>query len=479
MCMSTATGAPTARAGCSTSRRAIAADAAGHLLRTQPRAAPIPCGTTTGFGAGETRIFATKDAVIYAPAVFTPGPFGLGYGEQLPGPRFQLPASPGGLAVTHNGGATWKAVLPMGMTWQPSDEQEYVDRSTGRFFFYNFGGNPFPQTAAATVAPDTVLFPGMEAHLMWTADDGATWHHSTACCPALSENPRFVAARAPRGAPQPHGYPNVVYFCGNSNIVLTLPGLLRLCSRSLDGGTTWSVASILSSYPVPQHAACGSHGEEFGADDGNYPQALPDGRLVVMVLCGGHTYLARSADEGATWPIVREIPAFDELRTDTAGNLYGFKASSGHVVMRVSRTGVTWSTPIVMTAPGVTQLDAWDPAVRAPGTAIVSYYGKRAGQATTDGYITATRTALSPSPIVWSATVNDPRAPMLNDGARRPPPGDIAYLDFNGADIGPDGSAWGSFIQDCAPADVAPPCGDGNTAARYGARGFAGRLLWP
>ena len=482
LCISAAAGISSARpagAGCSTSRRAIATDAAGHVLQPQPPGAPIPCGTTTGFGAGETRIFATKDAVIYAPAVFTPGPLGLGYGEQLPGPRFQLLTSPGGLAVTRDGGATWKAVRPMGMTWQPSDEQEYADRTTGRFFFYNFGGNPFPQTPSATTAPDTLLPPGAEAHLMWTGDDGMTWHHATACCPLFSENPRFVAARAPRGAPQPHGYPNVLYFCGNQSIVLTLPGILRVCSRSLDGGTTWNAASILLSFPVPQHPECGSNGEQFGPGDGSYPQALPDGTLVVLVRCGGHTYLAKSTDEGTTWPVVREAPAFDELRTDTAGNLYGFKAASGRVTMRVSSTGATWSAPIVMTAPGVTQHDAWDPAVRAPGAAIVTYYGQRAGQTTTDGYITATRTALSRDPIVWNATVNDPRAPMLNDGAHRPPPGDIGFLDFNGADIGPDGSAWGSFIQDCAPGDVAPPCGDGHMAARYGARGFAGRLLWP
>jgi hypothetical protein len=471
--------AATSRAACAPARPAVAADAAGRVLDPQPRGAPIPCGTTTGFGAGETRIFATRDALIYAPAVFTPGPLGLGYGEQLPGPRFQLMTSPGGLAVTRNGGETWRAVLPMGMTWQPSDEQEYVDRTTGRFFFYNFGGNPFPQPASAATAPDTLLPPGAEAHLMWTGDDGATWHHATACCPAFSENPRFVAARAPRGAAQPHGYPSVVYFCGNSSIVLTLPGLVRVCSRSLDGGSTWSTASILFSYPVPQHSRCGSQGEEFGAGDGNYPQALPDGSLVVMVACGGHTFLARSSDEATTWPIVREIPAFDELRTDTAGNLYGFRATGGRVVLRVSSNGVAWSAPIVMTAPGVTQVDAWDPAVRAPGAASVAYYGKHPGQTSTDGYISATRTALARTPIVWSATVNDPRTPMLNDGSRRPPPGDVGFLDFNGADIGPDGSSWGSFIQDCAPADVAPPCGDGHTAARYGARGFAGRLLWP
>src|SRR5207248_2207900 len=126
-----------------------------------------------------------------------------------------------------------------------------------------------------------------------------------------------------------------------------------------------------------QHSECGSTGEDFGAGDGNYPQALPDGSLVVMVSCGT-TYLARSTDEGSTWPIVRaagtllQIPAFDELRTDTAGNLYGFKGGSGRVTLRVSRNGgASWSGPIVMTAPGVAVSDAWNPAVRAPGTAAV------------------------------------------------------------------------------------------------------------
>ena len=132
-----------------------------------------------------------------------------------------------------------------------------------------------------------------------------------------------------------------------------------------------------------------------------------------------------------------------------------------------------------MTAPGVTEVDAWNPAVRAPGTAAVSYYGKRPGQANTDGYLSATRNALARAPVVWSAMVNDPRTPMLNDGSSRPPPGDVGFLDFNGSDIGPDGTAWGSFIQDCAATDVAPPCGDGHTHAQYGVRGFAGRLVWP
>ncbi|MGZ4145109.1 MAG: sialidase family protein [Actinomycetota bacterium] len=473
--------------GCSATRKATAADARGHILQPQPPGAPIPCGTRTGFGGGETRIFATSHAVIYAPAVFTPGPAGTGYAPQAPGPRFQFLSSPSALAMTKDNGGTWKAVLPLGMTWQPSDEQEYVDRATGRFFFYNFGGNPFPQTAQIPSNPDAALFPGMEAQLAWSADDGATWHHATTCCPALSENPRFVAARAPKGGPQSQGYPNVVYFCGNVTVMLLnqVPNV-RVCSRSLDGGSTWSVASVLISHPVPQHPECGSTGEDFGPTDGSYPQAMPDGSLVVLVSCGA-TYLARSTDEGSTWPIVRTaagaplpIPAFSELRTDPKGNLYRAMESGGHIELRVSRNaGLTWGSPMIASAPGITVGEAWNLTVRAPGEVAVSYYGERADGQTADGYLTATRNALDADPIFWSATVNDPQIPMLNDGSSRPPTGGIGFLDFNGVDIAPDGTPWASFIQDCGANDVDPPCGDGTSHAMWGARGFAGRLLWP
>src|SRR6266542_4449618 len=87
---------------------------------------------------------------------------------------------------------------------------------------------------------------------------------------------------------------------------------------------------------------CGGTEEQFNAGDGNYPQAAPDGSLYVMVQCGGRTFLARSRDEGATWPTVRvhgkplAIPATEELRTDPAGNLYGVRSAGGRLLLRIS-----------------------------------------------------------------------------------------------------------------------------------------------
>ena len=73
--------------------------------------------------------------------------------------------------------------------------------------------------------------------------------------------------------------------------------------------------------------------------------------------------------------------------------------------------------------------------------------------------------------------VNQPPAPMLfsNSGTTA----GVSYLDYNGADIGPDGSAWGSFIQDCAPDSTEPGCVGDDGKRFFLSRGLVGRLAWP
>src|SRR5207248_1258358 len=161
---------------------------------------------------------------------------------------------------------------------------------------------------------------------------------------------------------------------------------------SLDGGVRWQYRSELFTAGVPQHKECGSNAEQFNALDGNYPQPEPDGSLVVMVACGGKTYLARSTDEAGSWPIIRNgdgqprvIPNAAELRTDPYGNLYELQQDGKSLLLRTSRDdGVTWSNSLDMTAPGVVNIDQWYVAVRGAGQIAVSYYGQRAGQPEVD-----------------------------------------------------------------------------------------------
>jgi hypothetical protein len=346
--------------------------------------------------------------------------------------------------------------------------------------------SPFPASGSPIALADQL--PGFRGHLVVTPDEGRSWLHTAIdCCRLFSENPRFAAARPTVGGERPVGYPDVVYFCANNTVGFTGPIIWqRICLRTLDGGRTWHERSVLLDTRTPRHPECAGSGEQVTAIDGNYPQAASDGSLYVTVVCGGRTYLARSTDEGATWPILRagggrplEIPAGDELRIDEGDGFLRFRVVDGRLRLRVSGDrGRTWGAERDITAPGVAAVGTWFPAVRGAGHAAVAYYGQRQGRDSSDGWITETRDAFAADPVFWSATVNSPSRPLLlsADGTRYPGPG---FLDYNGADIGPDGTPWGSFVQDCEAGARDAACADGGAEKAYAARGFAGHLQWP
>ncbi|MFN2544053.1 MAG: sialidase family protein [Actinomycetota bacterium] len=452
----------------------IAHQASGRVLADAAHR-PVACGMWTGFGGSEARVAVTNDGtVVYEPAVLTPGLAGTGYAPGAPGPRPQTQTSEGGLAVSGNDGATWRFVKPGGVTWTPQDDQLYVDRTTGRIFWYAMQPNPFPQDGGVDLIDQIPLG---DAGLLVSPDDGKTWFHQALPGYIASENPRFTTARPTLGQAKPSGYPNVAYWCGNNALFVYVA---RECWRSLDGGRSWNVASVLFTGGPSQRPECEGKEEEFNAGDGNYPQAAPDGSLYVMVQCGGHVFLARSTDEAATWPILDmdgkplEIPATDELRMDPRGNLYSMRLDGNRLLLRVSRDrGRTWSLPLDATAPGVANINQWFVAVRDPGQVAFAYFGQRDGQSTYDAYMTMTRDALDRDPVFFSAIVNDPRKPLLAA------PGTPAKDDYIGVDLGPDGSAWGAFYADCPDAATDPVCGPGGDFNFEADRAFAGRLVWP
>ncbi|HEY2428630.1 MAG TPA: sialidase family protein [Acidimicrobiales bacterium] len=476
-----ATATPTSPGpGCAASRPAVAYHPGGAPLREPSGASPVPCETYTGFGGAETRVAVTADGtVVYEPATMTPGLAGTGFVPGAPGPRLSTSLSPGGLAVSANRGATWKFVKPAGLTWVPQDDQLYVDRATGRIFYYALSPDPVPQQGTV---PTSDQLPAGHAHLMASADDGRTWTYAGLTPFVESENPRFAAAPPPPGGARPSGYPNVVYWCGNDMLFYwaapAIPGY-RACFRSLDGGRSWEQRSVLFSQPVPQHSECGSNPEVFNAGDGNYPEPGPAGSLYVVVACGSQTFLARSTDEGATWPILRDhkgqpltIPPTDELRVDGQGDLYSVRNVGARLLLRVSRDGgQTWSAPQDLVAPGVTAISEWYVAERGRELAL-SYLGSTGTSSALNGYLTVTGDALQPSPLLWSATVNPPGHPLV---VGMPPQ---ARDDFIGVDIAPDGTPWGSFFTSCAPGATNAGCA-GQTGNPQASGAVAGRLAFP
>jgi hypothetical protein len=506
---------PLTPAGCDAGRPAVAHHAGGDVLERQPADPPVPCVTSTGHAAAESHIVVTnRGQVIITPAVLPSGTLATGSGPDVGGGT-DANAAPAGLAVTRDLGASWQVVRPLGLTWNPTDHADYVDPVTGRFFFEDYGPIPLaPSLGAQQDGP---------AHLLVSDDDGATWRHSVLSAVTLTENPHFTSAVAPAREPAPSGYPDVVYFCANTNVGFTSPVIAgRLCFKSLDGGTSWQQTSVLFTGLIPRHPECGPNGESYSAVDGYYPEPARDGSLYVLVACGGATYLARSSDEAATFPIVHtssgplrlpgDVPVDSiteaigsgpQLRIDSSDTFYlVYPSLTGSTVtkllLRVSGDhGRTWSGPLDVTAPKVSGVLRWAVAQRGDGHLVLAYLGHRDGQTTWDGYLTESRDASSGNPVLWSAQVNRPGDPMLfGDNIQgagyvvgpagltlpypfplgiQPAAGLVAAgNDFMGAAIGSDGTGWGSFLQDCGPSPGAGRC----PAQQDQTRAYAGRLAF-
>jgi len=475
-------------AGCDGSRTPVSFTGDGQSLAVP--ASVVPCLSTTGFGGAETRVVVTTDGtVVYEPAIITPGLAGTGYLAGVPGPHLSTQVSPGGLAVSHDQAGTWNFVEPAGQTWVPQDDQLYADRTTGWLYYYALSPDPVPQ--AGTPLQDQL--PAGYAQLMASPDDGRSWYHSALPGYLESENPRFTAARAPDRQQGPTSYaasPDVVYWCGNNALftwaaneaVAGVAGVqpapsYRACYRSLNGGVSWSFASILFSTPLPQHSACGTAGENFNAGDANYPQGAPDGSLYVLVSCGNSTYLARSTDEAASFPILtntngslRRAPANGELRVDPIGNLY-LVAQAGDALDLWTSTdqGRTWQGPSDMTVPGSKNISEWAMAEAGRGEVEVSYLADTSAGTGLDGFASVTRDALATAPAFIGTTLDDPSVPVYAGTPAE------ARDDFVGADIGPDGTPWASFFGSCSATDTDPGCAgqSGNPEAN---KSFIGHL---
>ena len=475
-----------------------------------PTGSFLVCGSSTGFGGAESHVVVTRSGtVVLTPAVLPSGLVGTGTAPVPLASDTQSNASPGAQAVSRDGGRTWGLVRPLGLTWNPTDHGDYADPTTGRLFFADYG--PIPQ------APSLGAEQEGPAHLMWSPDDGRTWHHSAIDTVLLPENPRFTSAPAPRGQATPAGYPDVVYFCANTNVGFVSPVIgSRRCFASLDGGSSWTERGTILRGSAPVHPECGTAGEAYSAIDGSYPQPAPDGSLYLMVACGGATYLARSTDEAATFPVLHRpdgapvtlpLPAVapglamgaSDLRVGPDRVLYlvDQEVMEGRttLLLRLSSDGGrTWIRPLDAVAPGVSGVLHWAMAQQG-NTVGLAYLGHRAGESTWDGWLTSTSGVLSAlarhaRPVFRSGRVNPTGRPLLyadqvqgagtfqlpaGPAVAFPPPFDIQVFgnDFIGAALGPDGTLWGSYTQDCGPAPDSPGC-----VAQHGqTRGWAGRLM--
>ena len=179
------------------------------------------------------------------------------------------------------------------------------------------------------------------------------------------------------------------------------------------------------------------------------------------------------------------------------GSLVVTSMESSRLKVRVSvDQGLTWTAPVDVTAPGLAGAATW--AVSSRGTSLaLAYLGSRTGDPAFYGYVALVKdprtlatgrgalvqsglvkkapvlfgsNALGPA-VMGAGTIGGP----LGTHLPFPPPFTDQFFgnDFIGSAIGPDGTPWGSFTQDCGPSPDAPGC----TANGGQTRGLIGRLV--
>jgi hypothetical protein len=452
-----------------------------------------PCLVETGFRAFEPTLGIGPDGALFVDA-FTADPVR------------DAPAFPEVVRTTDHG-TTWERVSPQlaGTNSHPTSEDPYlyVDKDTGRVFSID-------------------LLPTiMCAEISFSDDAGTTWTTTVGGCRHADHETVFAG---PPVTSHPSGYPNVVYYCSESDGA-SLYGLASACSKSLDGGLTWLPTGAPAFFDDPSAGPgdygipgnCGPpHGHGFVGRDGTV--YLPRGWC-------GQPWLAISKDEGATWRRVRVAHNGMALTdagiweheagivADAEGNLfYTWVGRDRLPYLAVSRDGgTTWSDPMMVAPPGVKEtalpgIDVGpdgrvaivyigstdsqgapfiecpgltdDPAGCATGLVNLSFavrddVNTRYRDVTWNGYITVSLDPMANAPTFISTSVNDPDNPLAR-GLCGPNPYRCEEGDFVDVVVGPDGTPWAAFVDGCVTACVHPS----SDADKHGNanQGVVGRL---
>ena len=427
--------------------KAVAHYADGKVIRSGPAAEAAP------------------EAVVYAPGTDALEPT---MGVDGDGDVFFVGTAGAGAAIMRSTdeGETWEDKSPnlAGVRTHPVtlDPYVYVDERTGRVF-----------TVDLTVAC---------SFMSYSDDKGETWVTNPLACGRPVNDHQTLFAGPPVSSPTV-GYDNVVYYCWNDVATSS-------CSKSLNGGLTWAPTGEPAYHPAeteegsPGVRDCGGlHGHGVVGDDGTI--YLPKEHCE-------EPWLAMSRDEGQTWEHVRVAsrgPAGTAIfgpdpsvAVDSKGNVYYVWLDKNRLPrLAVSDNGgYSWSKPMAIGMPGLTEVALATVDAGGPGKVAVAYYGtddvkgkidKREYEgAQWNFYMTISDNVFDRKPVFYSGSINDPNDAVAQNacGPRR------CYdaLDFIDVNIGPDGTPWTSFVDNC----IAPCLAPGATAFSQ-TSGLVGRFI--
>jgi hypothetical protein len=173
-----------------------------------------------------------------------------------------------------------------------------------------------------------------------------------------------------------------------------------------------------------------------------------------------------SHDEGTTWERVRVsdkraiFGPDPSVAVDAKGNIYYLFLHRDRLpYLTYSRDGgKTWSDPLMVGMPGLTETALATIDVGAPGKVALAYFGtddvkgkvakrKYTADVKWNGYMTMTADLFDKNPVFFSGNINTNKDPMAR-GACGPRRCFEAY-DFIDVVVGFDGTPWASFSDSC------------------------------
>lgn len=334
------------------------------------------------------------------------------------------------------------------LTSDPRTGRVYMSRVTGptRTTPIIVDNSPLPGAVSTAAAAAY----GLEIYS--SGDEGRTWTTADYQTSPIADWTKIFTAPQPRASTVRSRSGSIVYACGNSPFEGIGPG--RLCLKSLDDGATFTPAGyVFPSLQVPD--VCMALASNNGT-------AAPDGSIYQPVSCANGSYVAASTDEGSTYTyhLVPGVPGSGlamfgyswQVAADSSGVLYGTWADGTGLHLTVSRNHAqTWSTPVLMTAPG--QTDVTLPQLAAAGRGqmgVVYYASAKAGTAQTP-WITQSADADTAHPTFLSGPIDDPQQPRFVSGGLSGPSPRADYL---GASFDPHGQLWGYVVRQTSAPDA-------------------------
>ena len=331
------------------------------------------------------------------------------------------------------------------------------------------------------------------SYMSFSDDGGDTWTTNPLACGRPVNDHQTLFSGPPVSSPTV-GYPKILYYCYND------VGSSQ-CTKSLDGGVTF----VPTGEPAFLGYKQGSSETGFFGVDGfcgglqGHGAVGADGTVYLPREYCGQPYLSISKDEGQTWDQVlvskkiRSISQPDEgaahpsVAVDDKGNIYYLWINSKDRLpyLAVSKNGgKTWSDPVIASPRGMKETNLPQLTVGDAGKVALVYYGstnspfpkcKREcesvdyAETTWNGYLAISTNALDANPTFMTGAINHPSDPLTRKVCG---PGRCSMaMDFIDVEIGPDGIAYGAFVDGCMK-DCDATVGDG---ALY--EGLVGKLV--